>query len=213
MDSGRQRVFNFAKDTFNPEFLLEKVEVAFDSLKCATSLTRAIGFVLENVEDISYRYYYAHEKTTQLEQSKHMATTEDLTKRKNLLSNIDVIESSTREHTNTKWNFYKLINVTFFAALLNEFPMKCRDAILPDALIKNQSVKCLTLAKSTRKMYNDVFCLFRAPALHLHGNERLEEEISNKLFNQILKKTGPTDLQIFEVFIWKKLHQWRTSSE
>ena len=35
--------------------------------------------------------------------------------------------------------------------------------------------------------YNDNLCLFRAPALHLHGTQRLEEEIL-KLFNLIISK-------------------------
>ena len=38
------------------------------------------------------------------------------------------------------------------------------------------------MKKNTRKPYNDNLCLFRALALHLHGNEGLEEETS-KLFN------------------------------
>ena len=68
--------------------------------------------------------------------------------------------------------------------------MGCRDTVLPAPLLKNHSVnflKCLTTEKSTRKPYNDNLCLSTALALHLHGNERREEETS-KLFNLFLKK-------------------------
>ena len=68
--------------------------------------------MLKNVEG-SCRYYYAHENITLVERSKLVATTKDLTKIKNLLSNTDVIESCTRKRANTKRKFYKLTNVNF----------------------------------------------------------------------------------------------------
>ena len=43
-------------------------------------------------------------------------------------------------------------------------------------------MNCLTFEGNTRQTYNDNLCLFRALALHLHGNEKLEEETS-KRFN------------------------------
>ena len=99
-----------------------------------------------------------------------MATTEDLTKIKHLLSNTDIIVSCTREGANTKWKFYELSNVTIFAAILKEVPMGCKDTVLPDPVLKNNSVKCSTFEKNIRKPYNDKICLFRALALHWHGN-------------------------------------------
>ena len=88
--------------TLDPKFLLEKLDVVIDSLKCAAKLNVAFSFVLRNVEDRSYRYYFAHENNTQLERSKLVATREDLIKIKNLLSNTDVIETCTREWAKTK---------------------------------------------------------------------------------------------------------------
>ena len=46
---------------------------------------------------------------------------------------------------------------------------------------------CLTYEEKTRKPYNDNLCLFKALALHMLGNERLEEETS-KVFNLFPKK-------------------------
>ena len=85
----------------------------------------------------------------------------------------------------------KLTNLTIFAALLGDIPMGCKAPVLPDSLLKNHAVNCLTFEKNTRKPYNDNLCLFRALAFHLHGNERLEEETS-KLFNLFLvNSTNP----------------------
>ena len=66
--------------------------------------------------------------------------------------------------------------------------MGCKDSVLPEPLLKNQKVNCLTFEKNTRKPYNDNLCFFRALALHLHGNERLEEETS-KIFNLFLNNS------------------------
>ena len=70
--------------------------------------------------------------------------------------------------------------------------MGCKDTVLPEPLLKNISIKCLTFEENNRKPYNDNLYLFRALALHLHGIERLEEETS-KLFNIFLEKTSGTE--------------------
>ena len=63
--------------------------------------------------------------------------------------------------------------------------MGCKDAVLPEPLLKNPNVNCVTFEGNSRQPYNDNFCLFRALAVHLHGNEKLEEETS-KIFNLLL---------------------------
>ena len=60
--------------------------------------------------------------------------------------------------------------------------MGCKDTVLPEPLLRNCNVNCLTFERNTRQHYNDNLCLLRAIALHLHGNEKLEEETS-KVFN------------------------------
>ena len=69
--------------------------------------------------------------------------------------------------------------------------MGCRVTVLPESLLKNHTVNCLTYGQNTKKPYKDNLCLFRALALQLHGIERLEEETS-KLFNHFhIKNTNP----------------------
>ena len=84
------------------------------------------------------------------------------------------------------------MKATIFAALLKEVPMGCKDILLPDALLENLSVKCLTIGETSRKPYNDNLWLFRALALHFHGNGRIERKTSN-LFNLFLKRTDESD--------------------
>ena len=104
----------------------------FRYLKRAVEVNLAFGFILKNIEDGIYRFFYAHDNNTLLDRSKLMCIREDLTTLKEILSKTDVIESCTRERLNTKWRFYKLTNLTVFAALLKDVPMACKEAVLPN---------------------------------------------------------------------------------
>ena len=174
IQKGRHSVFNFAVNNLTAQVIEEKLDRVLDKLKCVAKLNLALGFILKNIEDGNFRYFYAHENNTLLEQSKLVSNKDDMAKMKEILKKTDVIESCTKERSNTKWRFFELTNLTIFAALLRDIPMGCKDAVLPESLLKNHTVNCLTFEKNTRKPYNDNLCLFRALALHLHGNERLE---------------------------------------
>ena len=75
--------------------------------------------------------------------------------------------------------------------------MGCKDAILLESLLEKHTVNCLTYEQNTKKPYKDNLCLFRALSVHLHGNERLEEETS-KLFNLFLVNSTNPDPSKFE---------------
>ena len=147
--------------------------------------------------DVSSSSAVAHENNTLLEQSKLVSNKDDMTKLKEILKKTDVIESCTKERCNTKWRFFILTNLTIFAALLKDIPMGCKDAVLPESLLKNHTVNCLTYEQNTKKPYKDNLCLFRALALHMHGHERLEEETS-KLFNLFLVNITNPDPSKFQ---------------
>ena len=147
----------------------------------------AFGFILKNIEDGSFRYFYAHENNTLLDRSKLVCTNDDLAKLKDFLNRTDIIESCSRKKKNTKWRFYKLKNLTLFAALLKDVPMECKDAVLPKLLFENCSINCLTFEENNIQPYNDKLILFRVLAHHLHGNQRLEEE-TLKIFNFFINK-------------------------
>ena len=134
-----------------------------------------------------FRYFYAHENNTLLDRSKLVWTHDDMSKLKDFLNKTDVIESCSREGMNTKWRFYKLTNLTVIAALLKDVPLGCKDAVLPEPILKNCTINCLPFEENTRQPYSDNLCLFRALALHLHGNHWLEEETS-KIINLFINR-------------------------
>ena len=76
--------------------------------------------------------------------------------------------------------------------------MGCKDTVLPEPLLKIHNVNCFTFEKNTLQPYNDNLCLFRALALHLHGNKKLEGETS-KVFNLFLKNSEERDVSKLQV--------------
>ena len=198
LERARHKVFNYAVETLNETIMNEKLDHFFNNLKCAAKVNLPFGFILKNIEDGGFRYFYAHENNTLLDRSKLVCTHDDLAKLKDFLNKTDVKESCSRERMNTKWMFYKLTNLTVFAALLKDVPMGCKNAVLPEPLLKNHTINCLTYEENTRQPYNDNLCLFRAPALHLHGTQRLEEETS-KIFNLFINKMDGLSADQFQV--------------
>ena len=124
---------------------------------------------------------------------------------KEFLNQTDVIESCSRERTNTKWRFYKLTNLTVFAASLKDVSMGCKNAVLTEPLLKTRTINCLTFDEITRQPYNDNLCLLRALALHLHGTQRLEEETS-KISNLFINKMDGLSADQFQgvhMYCWR----------
>ena len=188
IQKGRHSVFNFVVKNLTAQFIEEKLDRVLDNLKCAVKPNLAPGFFLKNIEDEKFRYFYAHENNTLLKQSKLVGNKNDMAKLNKISKKTDVIESWTKERFNAKWRFFKLTNLTKFAALLRDIPMGCKDAVLPESLLKNHTVNCLTYKQNNKKAYKNNFCLLRAFALHLHGNDKRLEEETWKLFNIFLIK-------------------------
>ena len=117
LKSARHKMFNYEVETLNETIVNEKLDHFFNNLKFAAKVNLAFGFILKNIEDGGFRYFYAHENNTLLDRSKLVCTHDDLAKFKKFLNKTDVIESCSREKMNKKWRFYKLTNLTVFAAL------------------------------------------------------------------------------------------------
>ena len=196
-ENGRHRLFNFAISTFDMTFFNDKLDYVFKELQCAAKVNLSFGFVLKNVEDGSCRCFHAHENNTVMERSKLVCTQADMTSLKDRMQKMDFVKIFTRERSNTKWNFYKPTILTIYASLLKDVTMGCNDTVLLEPLLNNHNVNCLGFDRNTRQPFNDNLCLFRALALHLHGNEKLEEETSEifNLFPNNCGEGGPSKFQ------------------
>ena len=85
IQKGRHSVFNFAVNDLTAQVIEEKLDRVLDKLKCVAKLNLALGFILKSIEDGIFRYFYAHENNTQLEQSKLVSNKDDMAKLKEIL--------------------------------------------------------------------------------------------------------------------------------
>ena len=102
LERARHKVFNYAVETLNETIVNQKLDNFFNNLKCAAKVNLAFGFILRNIEDGRFRYFYAHEIKTLLDRSKLVCTHGDLANLKDFLNKTDVIGSCSRERMNTK---------------------------------------------------------------------------------------------------------------
>ena len=68
--------------------------------------------------------------------------------------------------------------------------MECEDAVLPEPLPKSHAIKCLTYEEIRTQPFIDKLCPFRVLALHLYGNQRLEEKTSKKFTSFMTRMDG-----------------------
>ena len=101
VDSGKQKrrhsVFNFAVNNLTAQVMEEKLDRVLHKLKCVAKHNLALGFNLKNIEDGKFRYFYAHENNTLLDQSKLVSNKDGMAKLKKILKKTDVVESYTKK--------------------------------------------------------------------------------------------------------------------
>ena len=91
IQKGRLSVFIFVVKNVTAQVIEGKLDRVLDNLKCAAKLNLALGFILKIIEDRKFRYLYAHENNTLLEQSKHVSNKDDMAKLMEILRKTDVL--------------------------------------------------------------------------------------------------------------------------
>ena len=200
LERARRKLFNYATDNHNAKIADEKLDRFFSKLKRAAKVNLAFGFLVKNIIDGTFRSFYEHEISTLLDRPQVVCTRDNWAKLKDFLNKTDVTEYNSRERMNTKWKFYKLKNLTLLAVSLKDVPMGCKDAVLPKLMLKNHTVSCLTNEEKTGQPYRENLCLFRAHALHFHGNQRLEKETA-KIFHSFMSR-----MYGLSVYRFQKVH-------
>ena len=137
-----------------------------------------------------------------------MSNKDDMTKLKEILKKTDVIESCTKERSKTRWRFFKITNLTIFAALLRDIPTGCKDAVLPESLLKNHTVSFLTFEKKQGNLTMTIFAssehlLSTCMEMRDSRKKHQSHSMSFLLIVQILT------LQNFKEFAWMIFHLWK----
>ena len=74
LERARHKVFNYAMENLIETIVNEKFDHFSNNLKNAAKVNLAFGFVLKNIEDGGFRYFYAQENNTMLDRSKPVCT-------------------------------------------------------------------------------------------------------------------------------------------
>ena len=82
IQEGRHSVFNFDVNKLTAQVIEEKMDSVLDKLKCEVKPNLALGIILKNIKDWKFRYFYAHENNTLLEQSKLLINKDNMLKLK-----------------------------------------------------------------------------------------------------------------------------------
>ena len=106
LEKTRHKTFSNAMQNIKTTIINGTEGKFFNNIKRAIRLNQAFGFILKEIEDERFRYFYAHENDTQLERSNLLCTKEDLAKLKDLIDKINLNGLCSREKLNTKWRFY-----------------------------------------------------------------------------------------------------------
>ena len=151
VENGRHKLFNFQNSKLDLYLVNEKLNQVFEKLDFAAKINNvALTFVLRNIETGKYRYFYAHELNTLFDKSMLLCTKADLTTIQNKVNKQDINEVCTQERQKTKWRFKLITNVSIFAALLKNVPMRCPGSVIPEPLLRNNHVNCLISNQNTK---------------------------------------------------------------
>ena len=132
LERAKHKVFNYAAETLNETIVNEILDHFLNNLKYAAKMNLSFGVILKVIIDGGFRYFYADENNTLLDRSKLECTHDDLAKLKDFLNQTDVIESCSRKRMNTRWRFYKLTNLTVFAAFSKTYPWGAKTQFYPN---------------------------------------------------------------------------------
>ena len=94
-EHGRQEVFNFSLSKLDTNEINKKLDEIFENLKCAAKVNLALGFLLQNVKNNDYRYYYPHENNLLLDRAHLLSNKNDLLNLQSEIGKLDLIETCT----------------------------------------------------------------------------------------------------------------------
>ena len=178
-------------------FLNENLDHVFSQLKCVAKVNLAFGFVLKNFEAERVAAFVYTDTIRLWERSKLVCTENDVNNmEKNWRKRMLLIIAQKKERTLRE----KITNLQLLQFLLRYSkinPWVVKQTVISKLLWKNHHKNFLTFERNTRLPYNDNICLFRALALHLHVNDKLEGETA-KTFNLFLAITEEGDTPKFQ---------------
>jgi hypothetical protein len=160
-----QSFYNFPiENDVTVDQLMRFSEEIYRRQQHAFRINLTFGVILRNRETGEYRYFIPLTNKTAMENPVYISKSTDLRRLRLRLSRLDLTTELLRNRPDTKWIPVLITNVLFFV-YSTHYPVGT-GVVLPDYLLRKDSLYPLVKNRNTGKAYKDDLCTFRCLALH-----------------------------------------------
>ena len=168
-----QDIFNFYYNRMFRDLTDKVLTKIIQKQKNRFKINYSFGFVLQNIETQSYRYYHSsHNNAQVLDRAVFISNRHDLVHFLNALSEEDFMETLTRP--GTKWQIVDITNITFYVTKLQDVTLGA-PIDLPDNVKFNSGLVDFSA--------KDHLCFFRCFAVFKKADTCYCETAAKRLFN------------------------------
>ena len=154
-------------------------------------LNLSFGLILQNVQDLSYRYYYPLQQDPMLDSPVLISTIQDIESLMDRLVQMDLLDSILKgRRPDTKSKLRQIANVVFYVYRTNYVLGQGHD--LPAFITNSKSIIALVKNRHTGRNYDDEKCFFRALAISKGYNIDALERPTNQLVYQWMQYKNHT---------------------
>ena len=173
----------------------------FRKQTCGFRVNISAGVMLRNRQTNSRRYFRPSRNSSLLWQTpKFIRTYSDFLALKSEIEVCDLVSwFGFNNFPNSKWQFEKMLNCTFYVTRLVRIPIGRSDDTFPSFLRTNPALYSLTNKKRTGKLYQDGLCFWRCLAIFF-GREMTPkitpancETTARRLYTQFYGEEPPRD--------------------
>ena len=147
----------------------------------AFRLNLVFGTILQNRVTGRYRYFVPYNNNGIFERPLYISRRADLRRLRRELERKDILTELLRNRPDTQWIPVLVTNVHF---VVTETHYPIGQGLLPEYLLKKDSLYPLIKNQHSGKLYKDNLCAFRCLALHLGYEIRCIDGPANQLFRQ-----------------------------
>ena len=149
---------------FTYEHMHDHMRNIYTSNQNVFKLNITFGFILKNIEDDSYRYFYAHNNEGIFPSPYTVSNTDDLIQLFRKINQIDILQSIFKQRPNSKWKVHMLTNIRYVVFKLIDKTLGM--GVVPEYIKNKKCIISLDINPSTKLPYTDYYCAFRCLAFH-----------------------------------------------
>ena len=157
--------YNFRIDSgFSYETIHNNLRDIYTSNRNVFRVNITFGFILKNIEDESYRYFYAHNNEGIFPTPYTISNADDLLQLFRKIKHIDILHTIFKQRPNSKWKIHMLTNIRYVVFRMVDKSLGA--GVVPPYIKNKKCIISLDINPSTKLPYTDYYCAFRCLAYH-----------------------------------------------